>query len=205
MAKIINITPVANAIIIAAMLLTSINMNAQSLSVEPIEAQTGEQTDLLVSLMGGGGMTALQFNLTLPEGMAVNTNSATLGTATDGHTLCIETLDNGDHLLVLYSMDLKTFGDGELLRLPVTVGDKAGSFSGSITVFRTATAEAVSHPRTGATFPITVTDEATAIDASLNDNGKMTNDNYYSIDGVKLNGEPTKMGIYIYKGKKVLK
>ena len=42
MAQIMNITPVANAIIIAAMLLTSINMNAQSLSVEPIEAQTGE-------------------------------------------------------------------------------------------------------------------------------------------------------------------
>ena len=150
-------------------------------------------------------MTALQFNLTLPEGMAVNTNSATLGTATDGHTLCIETLDNGDHLLVLYSMDLKTFGEGELLRLPVTVGDTAGSFSGYITVFRTATADAVSHPRTGATFPIKVTDEATAIDASFNDNGKMINDNYYSIDGVKLSGEPTKKGVYIYNGKKVVK
>ena len=48
-------------------------------------------------------------------------------------------------------------------------------------------------------------DETTAIDASLNDNGKMTNDNYYSIDGVKLKGEPTKKGIYIYKGKKVKK
>ena len=46
-------------------------------------------------------------------------------------------------------------------------------------------------------------DETTAIGASLNDNGKMINDSYYSIDGVKLQGEPTKKGIYIYKGKKV--
>ncbi|MBQ4484318.1 MAG: leucine-rich repeat domain-containing protein [Prevotella sp.] len=45
--------------------------------------------------------------------------------------------------------------------------------------------------------------ETTAIDASLNENGKMTNDSWYTIDGVKLNGEPTKKGIYIYKGKKV--
>ena len=48
-------------------------------------------------------------------------------------------------------------------------------------------------------------DNTTAIDASLNDNGKMTNDNYYSIDGVKLKGEPTKKGIYIRNGKKVVK
>ena len=46
-------------------------------------------------------------------------------------------------------------------------------------------------------------DDTTAIDASLNDNGKMTNDSWYTIDGVKLQGEPTKKGVYIYKGKKV--
>ena len=50
-----------------------------------------------------------------------------------------------------------------------------------------------------------IRDETTAIDASLKDNGKMINDNYYSIDGVKLNGEPTKKGIYIRNGKKVKK
>ena len=48
-----------------------------------------------------------------------------------------------------------------------------------------------------------IRDETTAIDASLNDNGQRTNDSWYTIDGVKLNGEPTKKGIYIYKGKKV--
>ena len=43
----------------------------------------------------------------------------------------------------------------------------------------------------------------TGIGAPLNDNGKMINDNYYSIDGKKLSGEPTKKGVYIIKGKKV--
>ena len=45
----------------------------------------------------------------------------------------------------------------------------------------------------------------TGIGASLNDNGKMINDSYYSIDGVKLSGEPRKKGVYILKGKKVVK
>ena len=30
-------------------------------------------------------------------------------------------------------------------------------------------------------------------------------DNWYTLDGKKLDGEPTEKGIYIYKGKKVIK
>ena len=45
----------------------------------------------------------------------------------------------------------------------------------------------------------------TGIGAPLNDNGQMTNDSWYTIDGKKLNGEPTKKGVYIIKGKKVKK
>ena len=37
------------------------------------------------------------------------------------------------------------------------------------------------------------------------DNSQLKNDNWYSIDGVKLSGEPTKKGVYIYNGKKVVK
>ena len=50
-----------------------------------------------------------------------------------------------------------------------------------------------------------IRDETTAIDASLNDNGQRTNDSWYTIDGKKLSGEPTKKGIYIRNGKKVVK
>ena len=44
--------------------------------------------------------------------------------------------------------------------------------------------------------------ETTEIDASLNDNGQRTNDSWYTIEGVKLNGEPMKKGVYIIKGLK---
>ena len=185
--------------------LASVGAMAQTLSVESVEVEKGKQAEIVVRASEVSDATALQFNLSLPKGFSLVENGATMGAASNGHLLIVETLGNGDHLLVIYSMDLKTFGEGELLRLPVTVGDTAGSFSGYITVFRTATAEAVSHTGADATFPIKVTDEATAIDASLNDNGKMINDSYYSIEGKKLNGEPTQKGVYIVNGKKVVK
>ena len=185
--------------------LASVGAMAQTLSVESVEVEKGKQAEIVVRASEVSDATALQFNLSLPKGFSLVENGATMGAASNGHLLIVETLGNGDHLLVIYSMDLKTFGEGELLRLPVTAGDTAGSFSGYITVFRTATADAVSHTGKDAAFPIKVTDEATAIDASLNDNGKMINDNYYSIEGKKLNGEPTQKGVYIVNGKKVVK
>ncbi len=48
-------------------------------------------------------------------------------------------------------------------------------------------------------------DSTTEIGASLNDNGQWINDNFYSIDGRKLQGEPTQKGIYIQNGKKIVK
>jgi hypothetical protein len=30
----------------------------------------------------------------------------------------------------------------------------------------------------------------------------LTNDSWFTLDGVKLDGKPTKKGLYIYKGKK---
>ena len=96
-----------------AFALISLGATAQNLT---FEVQANEAK---ISLTGATEMTALQFNLKLPKGVSVDTNNATLGSATDGHTLCIETLDNGDLLFILYSMDLNTFMDGELLRLPI--------------------------------------------------------------------------------------
>ncbi len=46
--------------------------------------------------------------------------------------------------------------------------------------------------------------ETTGIDALLKDNEPQSNDYYYSIDGQRLQGKPTKKGIYIKNGKKVV-
>ena len=60
----------------------------------------------------------------------------------------------------------------------------------------------------GGNYPSTEyegSDDPTGVGTSLNDNGQMTNDRWYTIDGKKLSGEPTKKGIYISNGKKVMK
>ena len=137
--------------------------SAQSLSVQDIKVQPGGQTELVVSLAGGTAMTALQFNMKMPDGVTLDVANATLGSATDGHTLAIETLSSGDLLFVLYSMDLNTFMDGEVLRIPVTAGSGEITSSGSLYTIRTATAEAVSHTALDATFNVKVADDLSGI------------------------------------------
>ena len=122
--------------ILIVLLAIAISAKAQDLS---FEVQANEAK---ISLAGATEMTALQFNLKLPEGVTIDTDKATLGSATDGHTLCIETLDNGDLLFILYSMDLNAFKDGELLCIPIN-GVQDGD--ANLYTIRYASADAVSH------------------------------------------------------------
>ena len=98
---------------------------AQTLSIASIEAEAGTQVELVVKGAGLGGVTALQFNLSLPEGITLDEASITKGPAANGQELSVSTLDNGDRLFILYNMALNTFGTGELLRIPVNVGSEA--------------------------------------------------------------------------------
>ncbi len=141
---------------LVALLAIVCSATAQSLTVQGIEAKAGEQATLTVNLSGATSMTALQFNLALPDGVTIAQGTPTLGTAANGHTLAVETLDSGARLFVLYSMDLNTFRNGQLLSIPVTIGSNAKSGEGSLTTVRFATTEAVSNAGTDAKFNVTV-------------------------------------------------
>lgn len=141
---------------LVALLALACSATAQSLTVQGIEAEAGEQATLTVNLSGATSMTALQFNLALPEGVTIAQGTPTLGTAANGHTLDVETLNNGDRLFVIYSMDLNTFKNGQLLSIPVTIDDQAKSGEGSLSTVRFATTEAVSNAGTDAKFNVTV-------------------------------------------------
>ena len=182
----------------ATLLLVSVNISAQTLSVKPIEVQTGEQTEMVINLTGGTTMTALQFNLQLPEVVTAAKGNATLGDATNGHTLSIQTLNSGDLLFVLYSLNQIAFEDGELLRLPLTAGDEAMTGNGTIYSVRTATVDAVSHTCADASFTVTVND-GTSIPSTLLHEEKAT---IYDLQG--RNVEHVEKGYYIKNGKKVL-
>ena len=51
-------------------------------------------------------------------------------------------------------------------------------------------------------YGITITSGATDIQSI--DNGQLTMDNYYTLDGRKLDGMPTQKGLYIVNGRKVV-
>ncbi len=149
----------AKFLCLATMLLMSLNMFAQTLSVPSVEAEAGTNTTLEVNISGATAKTALQFNLSLPEGVTLNESEITNGNAASGHTLSVNTLDSGDYLFILYSMDLSEFSDGTLLNLPITAGSTTGTFNGSLSMVRFADTEAVSQEGEDAQFDITVSDQ----------------------------------------------
>ena len=163
--------------------------NAQNLS---FEVKANEAT---MNISGATDMTALQFCLQLPAGVTIDTSNATMGEATAGHTLCVETLDNGDLLFILYSMNLNRFKDGEVLRIPININDEG---TAKLYNVRFADTEAVSYAG-----------EETATGIKTLSNSPLKGENIYNLSGQQMvNGKSLNSklprGIYIKGGKKIL-
>mgnify|MGYP002523222899 CR=1 FL=1 len=161
-----------------ALTLTGMTNNAvaQQLSVQPIEAGVNEQATLVVTAGNMTGFTAMQFTLSLPEGIVIAENAITKGEAVANHELTMCSLTNGDRMFVIYNMDLNTFKNGELLRIPVTIGSNAKSGEGELSIIRFSTTESVSSEGANVKFNLIVTGQSgdvngdgsiTAQDASL--------------------------------------
>ena len=185
--------------LILAVLLLVGTTTAQSLSVTSVSAEVGEQTNIEVSVSGASSMTALQFNLSLPSGVAID-GEITLDAAISGYTLDVQSLATGDYLVVLYSMNLNTFGDGVLLNIPVVAGENGGTESGSLYNVRMSTVDAVSHKCDDASFKVTVNAPTTGIDEVKYENGEVKT--IYDLQGRKV--DTSSKGLYIINGKKVL-
>jgi hypothetical protein len=145
--------------------------SAQTLSIAPIEAEAGAQAELVVTGASLSGSTALQFNLSLPEGITLNEAAITKGAAASGHELIVSTLDGGDRLFMLYNMNLNNLCNGELLRLPVTIGQSATSGNARLSTVRFASNEAVSTAGQDATAAITVREKVEVLKGDVNGDG----------------------------------
>jgi len=179
---------------IVALLAIAGDATAQTLSVASIEATAGGQAELEVSASGMAGVTALQFNLALPQGVTLNESAITKSNAAGIHTLSVQTMANGDRLIVLCHTDLELLRNGTLLRLPITVGQQTGSFSGSLYTVRTANTAAESHECSAVGFNITVKAAAQPVTITA-DNKTMTYGDEvptltYKSSGATLNGTP---------------
>lgn len=190
---------------IVALMAMATASNAQQLSVSEVKAEAGAQSEITVNLTGTTDKTALQYNLSLPAGLALAESTGDygikLGNATKGHTLSVSPLASGDLLIVLYSMYQDTFADGTLMTIPVVATSEAGTTSGSLNTIRTATADAVSSKCTDVAFGATVTGiNGVETETSIKNKG------VYSISGVKVGDsvEGLTKGIYIVNGKKIV-
>ena len=128
---------------------------AQSLKVADINTEAGWNETITVSVEGAAQMTALQFNLSLPEGFTL-AGDITLRSAAQGHTMSISPLASGDLLVVIYSLNQGTFADGALLTIPVIAAEDAASGEARLYTVRTATVDAVSHTLSDVTFAMNV-------------------------------------------------
>ena len=179
--------------IVALMAIVS-SATAQTLSMESIEAEVSEQAELVLSATGMSNVTAVQFNLALPEEVSPNL-SGIVSEAVSGHTLSVQTIDNGNYLFVLYHTDLGLISDGVLLRLPVKMGKQAGTFNGNLNTVRTATVEAVSQACGDAAFSVTVKEPEQPVTITANNLTMVYGDDVptltYKSEGGELNGTPS--------------
>ena len=81
-------------------------------------------------------------------------------------SLSVNPLDNGQYLIVLYSLEQNNFSDGTLLTIPVTAVNTPGSTLGSINTVRTATTGAQSSTIPDATITATVEQPAYSLTVS---------------------------------------
>ena len=179
---------------IVALLTIATSATAQTLSVADIEAKVGEQAELVICASGMSDVTALQFNLALPQSITLNESAITKGEAASSHTLSVQTMDNGNHLFVLYHTDLGLVGNGTMLRLPITMGEQAGCLNGNLNTIRMATTEAVSLPCDVSTFSITVKEPEKPVTITANNLTMTYGDDVPTLtfrrEGAKLNGRP---------------
>lgn len=181
-------------IICAAVFAVVSSASAQTLSIASVQANVNAQTELVVSATGLSGITALQFNLSLPTGVTTDEANITKGSSAANHTLVVRNLANGSKLFVLYNTSNAAISDGTLLRIPVTMPADAATLTGGATTFRTATTAAVSSAGTAGDFTITVKNPITLTDNA--DNSTIISNNTDKEADVTLSGRTIKAGSY---------
>ena len=207
---------------IAVSLLSAMNMMAQAeLSITDFEINAGANGQLIdVNLTNSVEITAIQFDLTLPEGITIDKltngtlrtkfNGARRGDVEEGedHTLTKTQLSNGDYRF-LYKSDtnLPILGNsGIVFQIYISAASTlaAGALTGTMKDILLVTPGAVEYKTASKTFNVTA---ATAINEIEISNEKPAT--IYDLKGntVRKNATSTEglnAGVYIINGAKVI-
>ena len=137
--------------LIAVLLMIAANTTAQTITVSDYEAGAGWNETIKVNISDASEITAVQFNLSLPEGVVLDEgwleqrgHQVFLGNAANGHSLAVKPLTSGDLLIVVYGLNLQTFNDGTLVEIMTMATDDVTTSNGRLYNVRTATVAAES-------------------------------------------------------------
>ena len=121
------------------------------------------------------------------------------------YLLCCNNRINGEAMQTLVD-GLNTIGGSKYLYIidPSSSGEQNVITKKQVKIATSKNWQVYSMAQNGSTQPYEGSDDTPTGIGSV-ESGQSTVDSWYSIDGKKLNGEPTKTGVYIKNGKKVVK
>ena len=181
------------------------------LHLATIDLKPGETKEVEMILTNDNTVSAAQGNIKLPEGLSFVTKSngrvdaTNINDRSEDFTLSCAIQNDGSMTFAHYSADGYTYegNEGGIFTFKVKADENAvaGSYSVNLTGV-VLSINGVGYDIADRTSTLTI-GGTTGINSI--GNGELKIDNWYSVDGKKLNGEPTKPGIYIKNRKKVVK
>ena len=181
------------------------------LHLATIDLKPGETKEVEMILTNDNTVSAAQGNIKLPEGLSFVTKSngrvdaKNINDRSEDFTLSCAIQDDGSMTFAHYSADGYTYEGSEggifTFKLKADENAVAGSYHIALTGV-VLSINGVGYDIADRTSTVTI-GGTTGINSI--DNRKMMIDNWYSVDGKKLNGEPTKSGLYIHNGKMIVK
>lgn len=181
-------------------MLGAIEMNPNIVSLSDIKVNENGDGELMVNLISKDrNYTGLQFDLYLPEGILLNTETAE---ATDRHhSVWAKKLANGYYRVICSSMMNDELSEGAVIRLQVkTASNMQGTYNvlaGNVVLSET---NAQRHEAANAGAQLVIGNEATGIDQISTLNSHISN--LYDMQGRRVNA--VKKGVYVVNGKKVV-
>lgn len=203
-----------------------LNTLDNALYIAPVAAVPGTQAVLSLRMKNAEPTTGFELNLRLPEGVTVATGSDNMPMAelteertsksrtnffatslqTDGTLKVLCGTNAGSQTEGLYAF---SGNDGEVARITVNIPDDYVGGEYAVSVLNGALADVnastteLAPELTILNSSMTIQQSLTGINVPVSIDGASSGD-YYTLDGLKLEGKPTKKGIYILNGTKVL-
>ena len=151
---------------------------------------------IAVGLDSSEDYVAFQMRVQVPEGAEIERMTLD-GVRGQAHRLAYGKCNDGSYVVIGYSLTNSSLptGNGTLLRIELS-GNASGMVTATQAHFVTADVRNIA-------LGDAMLNMTTSINgAALNDKDEMTNDNWYDLNGRKLDGQPTRKGVYIRNGKK---